>query len=94
MERILDKNKIILIVYVGLKGESSPSEILYNVEKSLRNKFDDSIFLAIVPDYQNYFSMRIECINPVLLDDEQYKKVEEKIKEFEEKIKGLSNEKK
>ena len=90
---MLDKDKIIIIVYFGVKYIDNYHQVCYNLNQQLINAFDESVKVLVVPMHDEK-GIKFECINPVLLDDEHHKKVEEKIKEFEEKIKGLSNEKK
>lgn len=87
----MDKDKIFLVVYLNV-GTTPDSEV-ENYVKSLTDflKFDDSVQLFIVPTRGS--DTRIECINPVLLDEKQYKSVEKKIKGLkktvEEKLAAL-----
>jgi ribosome recycling factor len=57
--------------------------------------FDESVIRLIIPTRDS--ETRVECINPVLLIDEQYKEVEEKVKnlkkEVETALKTLNNDK-
>ena len=46
--------------------------------------FDESVHLFIVPTRGE--ETRFECINPVLLDEKQYKSVEKKIKSLKKKV--------
>jgi hypothetical protein len=87
----MDKDKIFLVVYLNV-GATLDSEV-ENYVKSLTDclNFDDSVQLFIVPCRGS--DTRIECINPVLLDEKQYKSVEKKIKGLkktvEEKLAAL-----
>ena len=88
---MLDKDKLFIVVYVGVHGfgDQTVSEILGNVARCV--KYDDSVNTLIIPTRDS--ETRVECINPVLLTEEQYKDVEEKIntlkQEVEEKLKTL-----
>jgi len=88
---MLDKDKIFLVVYlnVGTISDSDVDEYVCKVTETMN--FDDSVHLFIVPTRNE--ETRFECINPVLLDEKQYKSVEKKIKnlkkEVEERIKAL-----
>lgn len=75
---MLDKDKIFLVVYlnVGTIPDSDVDECVGKITETL--KFDDSVHLFIVPTRNE--DTRFECINPVLLDEKQYKSVEKKIK--------------
>ena len=88
---MLDKDKIFLVVYlnIGTMSDSDVDEYVGKVTETMN--FDDSVHLFIVPTRNE--ETRFECINPVLLDEKQYKSVEKKIKnlkkEVEERIKAL-----
>ncbi len=88
---MLDKDKIFLVVYFNVGGiaDSDIDGCLMKLTETL--KLDDSVQLFIIPCRGS--ETKIECINPVLLDEKQYKSVEKKIKglkkEVEEKLKTL-----
>lgn len=88
---MLDKDKIFLVVYlnVGMIADSDVDECVKKITETMN--FDDSVQLFVIPCRGS--DTKIECINPVLLDEKQYKSVEKKIKglkkEVEEKIKTL-----
>ena len=74
----MDKDKIFLVVYLNV-GTTVDSEIEDSVKRLADTlNFDDSVQLFIIPCRGS--DTRIECINPVLLDEKQYKSVEKKIK--------------
>jgi len=74
----MDKDKIFLVVYLNV-GTAADSEIEDSVKRLADTlNFDDSVQLFIIPCRGS--DTRIECINPVLLDEKQYKSVEKKIK--------------
>lgn len=74
----MDKDKIFLVVYLNV-GTAADSEIEDSIKRLADTlNFDDSVQLFIIPCRGS--DTRIECINPVLLDEKQYKSVEKKIK--------------
>ena len=74
----MDKDKIFFVVYLNV-GTAADSEIEDSVKRLADTlNFDDSVQLFIIPCRGS--DTRIECINPVLLDEKQYKSVEKKIK--------------
>lgn len=75
---MLDKDKIIIVVYVGVKSSDYYYEIVENVRKATKPLFDESVKMIYVPDHNN-FGIKIDCINPVILDEEQFKKADETI---------------
>lgn len=88
---MLDKEKIFLIVYLNI-GNASEREVEESVKRFGETlELDESVHLFIVPTRDG--DTRFECINPVLLDEKQYKSVERKIKGLkktvEEKISAL-----
>ena len=92
---MMDKDKLFLVCYLNIDGipVEDVNGYLYTFGKSL--DYDESIEKIIVPIRK--VENRVECINPVLLTDEQYKEVEEKVKnlkkEVETALKALNNDK-
>lgn len=93
MER---KDKIFFVVYVGVKGIDSADVPAYcgRVGKAVRpaNDPDTSVEFFIIPTYETD-ETRIECLNPVLLTEDQYKAVEDKYKTYEVAIDEFLNNK-
>ena len=54
-------------------------------------KFDESVQIIFIPTVESN-TTRVECINPVLLDEEKYKEVEEKIEKIATILNNLENE--
>ena len=80
-----DKERLFIVVYLNISNFSDQQNIkayIYNISNSL--KYDDTINTLVIPVRDS--ETRIECINPMLLNKEQYKEVENKINEFKEKI--------
>lgn len=88
---MLDKDKLFLVCYLNIGNipAEDVSEYLHKFAEVFT--YDESIEKIIVPIRKG--ESRVECINPVLLTEEQYKDVEEKIntlkQEVEEKLKTL-----
>ena len=87
----MDKDKLFLVIYLNITDILSEDVVEYINKVAEVTKFDDSVRLLIVPVRGE--ETKIECINPALLTEEQYKDVEEKInilkQEVEEKLKTL-----
>ena len=93
---MMDKDKLFLVIYlnVGDMSNGDVSHLLINYENNLKGAYDESIEKIIVPLREG--ETRVECINPVLLTEEQYKETEEKVKSLQKKVeealKTLKNE--
>lgn len=81
---MLDKDKLFIVVYVGVHGleDQTVSEILANVAN--RMQYDDSVNTLIIPTRDS--ETRVECINPVLLTEEQYEEARKRIETLTEKV--------
>jgi hypothetical protein len=87
----MDKDKLFLVIYLNIASIPSQDVVEYINKVTEVIKFDDSVLRLIVPVRGE--ETKIECINPVLLTEEQYKDAEEKINTLkqivEEKLKTL-----
>ena len=87
----MDKDKLFIVVYVDVRHIAESDIVAYIQSVTNIMKFDDSVVRLFIPTRDS--ETRIECINPVLLTEEQYKDVEEKINALEqiveEKLKTL-----
>jgi hypothetical protein len=87
----MDKDKLFLVIYLNIASIPSQDVVEYINKVTEVIKFDDSVLRLIVPVRGE--ETKIECINPVLLTEEQYKDVEEKINTLkqvvEEKLKTI-----
>lgn len=81
---MLDKDKLILGIYVNIDRINTSDVDEYLTEFASTVKFDDSVMRFIIPVRGE--ESRVECINPVLLTEEQYKETEEKVKKLQEKV--------
>ena len=81
---MMDKDKLFLIIYlnIGSIADVDVSEYIRQFADSLT--FDESVVRLIIPIRKG--ETRVECINPVLLNEEQYKEAEEKIKSLQEEV--------
>lgn len=82
-----------LVMYVNIGGVNSEDVPAFLNKFADVFQYDDSIERLIIPTREG--ESRVECINPVLLDKEQYAEVERKIegikKEVSEALKNLHN---
>jgi hypothetical protein len=87
----MDKDKLFLVIYLNIASIPSQDVVEYINKVTEVIKFDDSVLRLIVPVRGE--ETKIECINPVLLTEDQYKDVEDKINTLkqvvEEKLKTL-----
>lgn len=81
---MLDKDKLFIVVYAGVHGfcDQTVSEILANIAHHMQ--YDDSVNTLIIPTRDS--ETRVECINPVLLSEEQYEETRKKIESLTEKV--------
>ena len=81
--------KLIVVVYVGIRQFMDDNSIDYldKISNVFGNKLGDDVYCLIVPK-RDTTEITIDCINPKLLDAEQYKKVEESV----EKLKRAADE--
>ena len=88
------KDKIILVTYFPIDGMDNCDVFNYleEVTKSFKTLIDDSVECIVVPTRQNG-DYRVECINPVLLNEEKYAEVEETVNKFKMKVNELFKEK-
>ena len=80
---MLIKDKIFLVLYVDVSR--IPIEDTYEYLSTVTDAFerikDESVQMAILPVREQ--ETRLECINPVLLNEEQYAQVQEKLNDFQ-----------
>lgn len=71
-----DKDKLFLVFYVGVKSIRTEDRYVYFNEIVHHMDFDYTIRPIYVPDYCSD-EIRVECINPKLITEEEYKSVQE-----------------
>ena len=90
--KIFDKsqNKIILVIYAGIKNLSNAAAKNYVTSLlDYSNRLDESIYTLIIPD-NTLDSSRVKCLNPVVISKDQYSRIDNIIKEAEEKLKSFT----
>lgn len=83
---MLDKDKIIIVVYLntGCIDMEDVNEFCYEATKFLNRIFDDSVLKLVVPVREG--ETRVECINPILLTEDEYKKTMKTVENLTEKV--------
>ena len=88
---MLDKEKLFIVIYLDVRGIHDSDIVHYIEAVTSAIQYDESIAKLIIPTRDS--ETRVECINPVLLTEDQYKDVEDKINTLkqavEEKLKTL-----
>ena len=82
---MLDKDKLFIIIYVDVRNvnRADVSEYLRPIANA--TVFDESVIRLIIPTRDS--ETRVECINPVLLTEEQYEETKKRIEDLAEKVK-------
>ena len=84
-----DKDKIILVTYVGIKNLGSEGTILDHlvaIDAMIRSAFDSTVKTLIVPR-RDTDETWVECINPQLVSEEKYKEAEEAVENLNKLLK-------
>lgn len=95
---MVDKNKIILVIYINIENidRADVPAYLNESQKALDNFFDNSVLKLFVPVRNQ--ETRIECINPKLVSEEEYKNAveitEDAKKKLDEFLNSFNNENK
>ena len=89
----MEKNKLIVVIYAGCKGlpYSDVDGYLRGIEKVFGQKNEQEIIHYIIPVFSTS-DTRVDCINPVLLTQERYTIVSDKVAKLEAKVKDLLKE--
>ena len=83
---MLDKDKLIIVVYAGARTPEETYHLIEKLQEHFNGVFDNSVRIIFTPRY-NEVGIKFECINPVLLNEEQYKEVNKKIKKLNNTLK-------
>lgn len=80
-------DKILVVIHVGVK-DLSPGQIQEYFSKIYENlpPKSEGFFSFVLPDKESD-SVRVECLNPVLLDESEYAKAKGRLEELNERIK-------
>ena len=82
---------LILVAYVGVFDMDTEDmrEFMCDVEDSLNESkklfSDEDILMFIIPDYDD-IGIRLECLNPVFISEDQFNEIEIKLKETKKKL--------
>lgn len=79
-----DKDKIILVVYVGIEKLGSEGTILDHlvaIDAMIRSTFDSTVKTIIIPR-RDTDETWVECINPQLVSEEKYKEAQEAVEKL------------
>lgn len=84
---MLLKDKIILVFYIGVESLSKPkaAQYLASASNHFKGLADESAELIFLPDFETD-TPHIDVINPRLLCDEDYCKVEELVDTCKKKL--------
>ena len=85
---MLDKEKLFIVIYVNITGFGDANKVLNSIAEI--TKFDESVMRIIVPVCEG--ETRVECINPVLLSEEQYEETRNRIESLTEKLEKVIKE--
>lgn len=82
--------KLILVVYVGIRQFADESAIDYldKISEAFGNKLGDDVYCLIVPK-RDTTEITVDCINPKLVDAELYMEAEKRVKIFQDAIDEL-----
>ena len=83
-----DKDKLIIVSYVNVGDLATDRDIaqeLHEISEILHELFDYSVKLLIVPIRKG--ESRVECINPKLLTEAEYKDTREKVEKIDVEFK-------
>jgi len=83
---MLDKDKVIIVVYAGARTPEETYHLIEKLQEHFEGVFDNSVRIIFTPRY-NEVGIEFECINPVLLNEEQYKEVNKKIEKLDSTLK-------
>ena len=89
----MDKDKIIVIVYVGTcrYNDATALEYLRAVSDRFYSAFDDSVKALVIPRGDTDETW-VECINPQLVSEEKYKEAEETVEKIKKILEEENNE--
>lgn len=81
----MNDTKIILVVYVGVKDKTvyGTDDFMERLRERLKLDLNHTDVLQIVIPDRESNQIRIECINPVLLTEQEYQKARDTLERFE-----------
>jgi malate/lactate dehydrogenase len=83
-------DKLVIVAYVGIKQcyDGSSADYLETISNIFDERIGKNALCLIVPK-RDTTEIAIDCINPKLLDAEQYKKVEESVEKLKKAVDSL-----
>ena len=84
-------DKLIIVIYIGAEGLSYNTvfETGESILKAVNNSSPDIIAYAI-PDNSSK-EIRVECLNPKLMTEQEYVDVNKKLNKIEDALKNITN---
>ena len=81
---MLDKDKLFIVIYADVRRIHDSDIAPYTEAIASSLQYDESVTKIIIPTLDS--ETRVECINPVLLSEEQYEETRKKIESLTEKV--------
>lgn len=81
---MLDKEKLFIVTYLDVRGIHDSDIVPYIEAVTSAIQYDESIAKLIIPTRDS--ETRVECINPVLLTEEQYEETRKRVESLTEKV--------
>ena len=83
--------KVLIVIHVGIKDltPGQVQEYFSQIYNNLPSK-EEGFFSFVLPDRESD-SIRVECLNPVLLKESDFDEAKEKLERVKEKIKAEYN---
>lgn len=84
------RDKVLLVAYVGVRDRGD--DYFMYVAKHIPDVFEryEDVELLLIPE-ESTNGIRLECLNPVLLNEEKYAEVEAAVEKYKKSIDDLLN---
>ena len=84
------RDKVLLVAYVGVRDRGD--DYLMHVAEHIHDAFRwyEDVELILIPE-ENANDIRLECLNPVLLNEEKYAEVEAAVEKYKKAVDNLLN---
>lgn len=79
------QNKTIIVAYVGVRNMTKPQIDQY-MTKLIRSLSHDKEIISYAVPVKGKSDIRLECINPVLLEQAEYQNVKDTLDKYREKL--------
>ena len=86
-------DKLILVIYIGINNLSTEEidKLISRYKKMMESQLKEDMMVFFVPS-KEVETYKIECINPKLLNEEEYQLAKDKLKILNQKIDKIINE--